>query len=56
MFFLINIYDLLGRVGRLNDAMDLIEKMRTERNEMVWQTLLRACKVHGNAELGKIAA
>ena len=50
------IVDLLGRVGRLSDAMEFIEKMPTEPNEMVWQTLLGACRVHGNVELGEIAA
>lgn len=50
------IVDLLGRVGRLRDAMEFIEKMPIEPNEMVWQALLGACRVHGNAELGEIAA
>ncbi|EXB25866.1 hypothetical protein L484_012292 [Morus notabilis] len=50
------IVDLLGRVGRLADAMEFIEEMPIEPNEMVWQTLLGACRVHGNVELGEIAA
>lgn len=50
------IVDLLGRVGHLNGAMDFIEKMPIKPNEMIWQTLLGACRVHGNAELGEIAA
>ncbi|PON79058.1 Tetratricopeptide-like helical domain containing protein [Parasponia andersonii] len=50
------IVDLLGRVGRLTDALEFIEKMPIEPNEMVWQTLLGACRVHGNVELGEIAA
>ncbi|XP_030504582.2 pentatricopeptide repeat-containing protein At2g33680 [Cannabis sativa] len=50
------IVDLFGRVGRLADAIDFIEKMPIEPNEMIWQTLLGACRVHGNVELGKIAA
>ena len=50
------IVDLLGRVGRLGDAMEFIRKMPMEPDEMVWQTLLGACRVHGNVELGKIAA
>ncbi|KAK7852456.1 pentatricopeptide repeat-containing protein At2g27610-like [Quercus suber] len=50
------IVDLLGRVGRLDDAMDFIERMPIEPNVMVWQTLLGACRVHGNIELGEIAA
>lgn len=50
------IVDLLGRVGRLCDAIDFIEKMPIEPNEMVWQALLAACRIHGNIELGEIAA
>ncbi|KAJ4706548.1 Pentatricopeptide repeat-containing protein [Melia azedarach] len=50
------IVDLFGRVGRLDDAMEFIRKMPIEPNEMVWQTLLAACRIHGNAELGEIAA
>ena len=50
------IVDLLGRVGRLADAMEFIEKMPIEPSEMVWQTLLGACRVHRNVELGEIAA
>ncbi|XP_004301985.1 PREDICTED: pentatricopeptide repeat-containing protein At5g16860-like [Fragaria vesca subsp. vesca] len=51
------IVDLLGRVGRLNDAMDFIKRMPVEPNEMVWQALLLAtCRVHENVELGEISA
>ncbi|KAG6679582.1 hypothetical protein I3842_14G139300 [Carya illinoinensis] len=50
------IVDLLGRVGRLDDAMEFIERMPIEPSIMVWQTLLGACRVHRNLELGEIAA
>lgn len=50
------IVDILGRLGRLTEAMEFIEKMPNKPNEMVWQTLLGACRVHGNVELGEIAA
>ncbi|XP_059457279.1 pentatricopeptide repeat-containing protein At2g33680-like [Corylus avellana] len=50
------VVDLLGRVGRLDDAMKFIQRMPIEPNVMVWQTLLGACRVHGNVELGEIAA
>uniref|UniRef100_A0A803NRW9 Pentatricopeptide repeat-containing protein n=1 Tax=Cannabis sativa TaxID=3483 RepID=A0A803NRW9_CANSA len=45
---------VFGRVGRLADAIDFIEKIPLEPNEMIWQTLLEACRVHGNIELGSI--
>ncbi|KAK8523385.1 hypothetical protein V6N12_047905 [Hibiscus sabdariffa] len=45
--------DLLGRDGRLKEAKDLIESMPLKPNVGIWQTLLSACKVHGNLQLGK---
>ncbi|XP_044468397.1 putative pentatricopeptide repeat-containing protein At5g59200, chloroplastic isoform X5 [Mangifera indica] len=50
------IVDLFGRVGRFDDAMEFIGKMPIEPSEMIWQTLLGACRVHGIVELGEIAA
>ncbi|KAK7399814.1 hypothetical protein VNO78_11006 [Psophocarpus tetragonolobus] len=50
------VVDLLGRVGRLEEAMEFINKMPIEPNEMVWQTLLGACRIHGNAILGEVVA
>ncbi|PIA58063.1 hypothetical protein AQUCO_00500176v1 [Aquilegia coerulea] len=50
------VVDLLGRVGRLDDAVEFIDNMPVEPTIMVWQTLLAACRVHGNIELGEIAA
>lgn len=50
------IVDLLARVGRLDDAIAFINDMPIEPTEMIWQTLLAGCRVHGNVELGKIAA
>ncbi|KAL0412066.1 UNVERIFIED_CONTAM: Pentatricopeptide repeat-containing protein, chloroplastic [Sesamum latifolium] len=48
--------DLLGRAGRLEEAWRFIVNMPIEPNTLVWETLLAACKVHGNHELGKLAA
>ncbi|MBA0848109.1 hypothetical protein Goshw_028453 [Gossypium schwendimanii] len=45
--------DLLGRDGRLKEAKDLIENMPLKPNVGIWQTLLSACRVHGNLQLGK---
>ncbi|KAL0321791.1 UNVERIFIED_CONTAM: Pentatricopeptide repeat-containing protein [Sesamum calycinum] len=47
-----SVVDLLGRVGRLNEAFEFIMKMPIEPDEMVWQTLLAACRIHGNIEFG----
>ncbi|XP_019433240.1 PREDICTED: putative pentatricopeptide repeat-containing protein At3g15130 [Lupinus angustifolius] len=50
------VVDLLGRIGRLDEAVEFINRMPIEPNEMIWQTLLGACRIHGNAELGKSVA
>ncbi|XP_074280465.1 putative pentatricopeptide repeat-containing protein At3g15130 [Silene latifolia] len=45
--------DLLGRAGRLKEAKSLIDSMPMKPNMGVWQTLLSACRVHGDLDLGK---
>nr|XP_043637114.1 putative pentatricopeptide repeat-containing protein At3g15130 [Erigeron canadensis]XP_043637115.1 putative pentatricopeptide repeat-containing protein At3g15130 [Erigeron canadensis]XP_043637116.1 putative pentatricopeptide repeat-containing protein At3g15130 [Erigeron canadensis]XP_043637117.1 putative pentatricopeptide repeat-containing protein At3g15130 [Erigeron canadensis] len=45
--------DLLGRSGRLKEAWDLIMCMPVKPNSGIWQTLLSACKVHGDLEMGR---
>lgn len=50
------VVDLLGRVGRLAEAWEFILKMPIEPDEMVWLTLLGACRVHRNIQLAEIAA
>lgn len=46
------VVDLLRRVGFLNEAERLINKMPFEPEVVVWRTLLGACTVHRNKELG----
>ncbi|XP_042490489.1 pentatricopeptide repeat-containing protein At2g22410, mitochondrial-like isoform X2 [Macadamia integrifolia] len=48
--------DLLGRVGLLEEANKLIKGMPMEPDEAAWGALLNACRMHGNVELGKLAA
>ncbi|KAL3748668.1 hypothetical protein ACJRO7_009841 [Eucalyptus globulus] len=48
--------DLLGRSGRLKEAERFISNMPIKPNALVWETLLAACKLHGDIELGKLAA
>ena len=45
--------DLLGRVGLIEDAYQLVRSMPMEPDEAGWGALLSACKMHGNVELGK---
>lgn len=48
--------DLLGRAGRLDEAVKLIETMAVEKDERLWSALLGACRIHGNMELAEKAA
>ncbi|ESQ41681.1 hypothetical protein EUTSA_v10012670mg [Eutrema salsugineum] len=48
--------DLLGRAGRLDAALRLIEKMPMEPPPVVWVALLSCCRIHGKVELGEYAA
>lgn len=48
--------DLLCRAGRLNEAENMIANMPYSGDDVVWSTLLRACRLHGNVELGTLAA
>ncbi|KAG7602327.1 Pentatricopeptide repeat-containing protein [Arabidopsis thaliana] len=47
--------DMLGRAGLLDEAFMFVESMKIEPNAIVWRTLLGACKIYGNVELGKYA-
>uniref|UniRef100_A0A1J3FBL4 Pentatricopeptide repeat-containing protein n=3 Tax=Noccaea caerulescens TaxID=107243 RepID=A0A1J3FBL4_NOCCA len=47
--------DLLGRVGKLQEAYDLIKTMPMKPDAVVWGTLLGACSFHGNVEIAEIA-
>nr|XP_010909249.1 putative pentatricopeptide repeat-containing protein At5g59200, chloroplastic [Elaeis guineensis] len=48
--------DLLGRVGRLEEAYEFIERMSIEPDHVIWGALLGACKIHGNLTLGEKVA
>lgn len=50
------VVDLMGRARMLREAYDLIKSMSIKPNDVVWRSLLSACKVHHNLELGEIAA
>ncbi|KAJ4972782.1 hypothetical protein NE237_005956 [Protea cynaroides] len=47
---------LLGRAGRLHEAKGFIEHMPIEPAAIVWRSLLSACRVVGNVEMGRYAA
>ncbi|KAF8410570.1 hypothetical protein HHK36_003101 [Tetracentron sinense] len=48
--------DLLCRAGRLGDAEYMIKNMPFKQDDVVWSTLLRACRVHGDLECGRRTA
>ncbi|CAI0386931.1 unnamed protein product [Linum tenue] len=47
------VIDLLGRAGRLNEAIRLVDSMPMGPNAVIWGTLLGACRMHNAAELAK---
>ncbi|XP_071720240.1 putative pentatricopeptide repeat-containing protein At3g13770, mitochondrial [Rutidosis leptorrhynchoides] len=49
------VVDLLGRAGQVEKAFDFIKKMPIEPNAAIWGSLLGACLVHSNVEIGEIA-
>jgi pentatricopeptide repeat protein len=50
------IIDLLGRAGKLDQAIELIHQMECEPDAVTWRTLLGACRVHQNVDLAIHAA
>lgn len=51
-----SVVSLLGRAGKLYEARDFIEKMPIKPPAAVWRSLLNACRIFGNVELGRYAA
>ncbi|KAK6939805.1 Pentatricopeptide repeat [Dillenia turbinata] len=47
---------IMGTAGLLNEALDFIRQMPYAPDACTWATLLRACRVHSNPEIGEIAA
>ncbi|KAK8640094.1 hypothetical protein V6N13_138456 [Hibiscus sabdariffa] len=48
--------DLLGRAGKLIEAVDLIKKMPFKPHSAIFGTLLGACRIHKNLEIAEFAA
>ena len=47
--------DLLGRGGLIEEAVDMIKSMPWEPNEVIWGSLLSACRLHKNVEYAELA-
>ncbi|KAK9285920.1 hypothetical protein L1049_025121 [Liquidambar formosana] len=48
--------DLLGRRGKLKEALDLIHSMPIKPDAGIWGALLAACKIHHDVEIGEYVA
>lgn len=48
--------DLLGRAGKLDEAVMLINEMKCEPDAVTWRNLLGACRVHRNTDIAIYAA
>ncbi|RVX01080.1 Pentatricopeptide repeat-containing protein, chloroplastic [Vitis vinifera] len=48
--------DILGRAGHVEEAKKFVEKMPIEPNDVVWRTLLSACRNHENFTIGEPVA
>lgn len=46
----------MGRAKLMQEAVDLIESMHIRPNVAIWGSLLAACWMHGDIELGEFAA
>ncbi|EXC18106.1 hypothetical protein L484_014506 [Morus notabilis] len=45
--------DMLGRVGRVEEAEELISGMEMEPDEALWGAMLSACRIHGKVEVAE---
>lgn len=51
------ITDMLGRVGKVKEAYKFVKDLGEEINNLgLWGSLLAACRIHGEYELGKVIA
>ncbi|XP_059640886.1 pentatricopeptide repeat-containing protein At1g18485 [Cornus florida] len=50
------VVDMLGRAGRLGDALKLIDEMHVEPDAVIWSSLLSSCRIYGELDLGKKVA
>ncbi|KAJ8493967.1 hypothetical protein OPV22_015688 [Ensete ventricosum] len=50
----VNMYEaILGRAGKLQEAEEFIKQMPMEPEASIWVSLLRACRIHGDLDLGE---
>ncbi|GLT96126.1 hypothetical protein SLE2022_137710 [Rubroshorea leprosula] len=47
------VVDLLGRASRVEEAFEFVKKMPIEPTAAIWGSLLGACRVHSNVDIGE---
>ncbi|KAM1259940.1 hypothetical protein ACFX2I_039235 [Malus domestica] len=47
------VVDMLGRAGRLEEALNLIHEMPEEPDTRMWSSLLSSCRSHNNLDMGQ---
>lgn len=47
------VVDMLGRAGRLNEALNLVNEMPDEPDSGIWSSLLSSCRNYGDLEIGE---
>lgn len=45
--------DLLSRAGHVKEAMDFVQKMPIEPNQIIWRSIITACNARGELKLGE---
>lgn len=50
------VVDMLGRAGRLDDALKLVDEMPMEPDSRVWSSLLSSCRTYGALDMGEKVA
>ncbi|EFH61296.1 pentatricopeptide repeat-containing protein [Arabidopsis lyrata subsp. lyrata] len=46
--------DILGRAGKIEEAVKVIETMPFKPSASIWGSLLNSCRLHGNVSVGEI--
>ncbi|OAY31972.1 pentatricopeptide repeat-containing protein At3g14330 [Manihot esculenta] len=48
--------DILGRAGRIGDAIEIVKNMTMKPSASIWGSLLNSCHLHGDVHLGETIA
>ncbi|KAF7829919.1 pentatricopeptide repeat-containing protein [Senna tora] len=48
--------DMLGRAGRIDEALTVVENMPMNPSGCIWGSLLNSCRLHGNVPLAEVVA